>query len=49
MLGEDEGTRLPAAPSPVLVPPSTDWAVLAEQDPYLGRELREGINRKSQG
>lgn len=49
VLGEDEGTHPPAAPSPVLVPPGPDWAVLAEQDPDMGREWREGMNRKSQG
>lgn len=49
MVGEDEGTQPPAAASPVLVCPSPDWAVLAEQDPDMGREWREGINRKRQG
>lgn len=49
VLGGDESTHPPAAPSPVLVPPGPDWAVLAEQDPDMGREWREGMNRKSQG
>lgn len=38
MMAEDEGTYPPAASRPVLVPPSPDWAVLAEQDPDMGRE-----------
>lgn len=38
MMGEDEGTHPPATLSPVLVPPSPDWAVLAEQDLDMGRE-----------
>lgn len=37
MLGEDGGAHPAAAPSPVLMPPSPDWALLAEQDPDMGK------------